>query len=52
MSKKKKFNYSRDEILEEVKKDSKIGKMFVETEMTFLRAVASGKIYEVLEKEV
>lgn len=47
--KKKKYTYSRDEMIEEIKKDTKVGKEFVRAEMKFLRALASGEIYRKLK---
>lgn len=48
--KEKKYSYSRDEIIEEIRKDTEVGKMFVKVEMDFLRAVSSGKIYKELSE--
>ena len=35
-------SFTRDEIVNEIKKDSQIGKDFIETEMNFLRALKDG----------
>jgi len=37
-------NLSKEEIIDHIKKEDDIGKQIVEAHMTFLKAVASGKI--------
>ena len=37
-------SYSRDMIIEEIKKNSEIGKDFIKTEMEFLRALKNGNL--------
>jgi hypothetical protein len=43
-------NLSRDGIIEEIKKDSEIGREFVEMEMQFLRALKNGNLMKELNK--
>ncbi|MFH1445168.1 MAG: hypothetical protein ABIF08_01665 [Nanoarchaeota archaeon] len=38
--------FSKEELIEHVKKDDKIGKKIIEVEMEFLRALKKGLIYE------
>ena len=47
---KRKFSFSREELIKEVEKESKIGKFLIGAEMEFLRAMGKGKLYE--DKEV
>ena len=38
--------FSKEELIEHVKKEDKIGKKIIEVEMEFLRALKEGTIYE------
>jgi hypothetical protein len=38
--------FSKEELIEHVKKDDKIGKKIIEVEMEFLKALKKGLIYE------
>ena len=40
-----KTTFSKDELIKEVKKRTKVGKLIVKIEMEYLRSLASGKIY-------
>lgn len=39
-----KHTFSKDELIEEVKKESEIGKQIVEIEMNYLRVLADGSL--------
>lgn len=41
-------NFSRDEMIKEVKNNTEIGKEFVATELEFLRAIKDGSLMKVL----
>ena len=41
-------NFSRDEMIKEVKNNTKVGKEFVATELEFLRAIKDGSLMKVL----
>ncbi len=43
-------SFTRDEIINEIKKDSQIGKDFIETEMNFLRALKDGSLIRILNE--
>lgn len=46
-----KYDLSRDEMIDEIKGNSKIGKEFVATELKFLRAIKEGTINKLLVSE-
>ena len=46
-----KSTFSKDELIKEVKKRTKVGKLIVKIEMEYLRALASGDIYREVLKE-
>ena len=41
-------NFSRDEMIEQIKDNTEIGKEFVATELKFLRAIKDGSLMEAL----
>ena len=45
-----KHQYTKEEIIKEVKKGSKVGKEEVETHLEFLRALGKGEIYKGVKK--
>ena len=47
-----KHQFTKQELIREVKKGSKIGNLIVKTHMEFLKALAKGEIYEPLTKSV
>ena len=42
-------SFSRDELILEVEKDTEVGKMMVEIEMAFLKALKDGKMYAAIK---
>lgn len=44
--KEEKHTFTKKELIKEIKKGSKIGKLVVKVEMEWLKALASGKIYD------
>lgn len=44
-------SFSRDEMIEQIKSGTKIGKEFVETELKFLRAIKDGTLMKRLTTE-
>jgi hypothetical protein len=43
-------SFSRDEIINEIKKDSQVGKDFIKTDMVFLRALKDGSLLKRLNE--
>ena len=43
-------SFTRDEIINEINKNSQIGKNFIETEMNFLRALKDGSLIKKLNE--
>ncbi len=43
-------SFTRDEIISEIKKDSDVGREFIETEMEFLRALKNGSLIKKLNE--
>jgi len=41
--------FSKDELLENIEKESKVGRQIVEIQMNYLRDLVSGDIYKILE---
>ena len=44
-----KGTFSRDEIVENIEKETDVGKEIIETQMEYLRDLVSGNIYKILE---
>lgn len=44
------YTASKEEMIEHIKRQDKIGNEFVEIEMKFIRALASGELYKKIEK--
>lgn len=46
-----KSTYSKSELIREVEKGTKVGKLIIKAEMEYLKALASGEVYDSLKKE-
>ncbi len=44
-------NFSRDEMINQIKDNTKVGKEFVATELKFLRALKDGSLLEALDTD-
>lgn len=45
------MEYTRDELINEVKRGSEVGKKVIEMEMAYLKALASGELLEEINQD-